>query len=269
MKPEPLLADLRWRVGLLAFAVLAVIGSACALWMLHELRIGGARAASADARAMAQSVAQTLAQQLGRAVRLGIPLQELPGVAGYLEAALERQTALTSLAVVLPDGRTLYAAGASAAAGTAADAANAVSVPIAAQGAPAGQVVAMAEGSASMRQSLAWARGLSAAAVLALALCAGFGAALGPGAQLERQRRAAQAWLGREAGADLARLEALARGQGLQPLLEALAQGEAEQRAAREAVQAYAEELLAMDFDGLLREDIERIVRAAARQEER
>ena len=60
---------------------------------------------------MARSVAQTLAQQLGRAARLGIPLQELPGVAPYLAAALERQSALASIAVVLPDGRTLHAVG--------------------------------------------------------------------------------------------------------------------------------------------------------------
>lgn len=261
----PALQDLRWRAGLLAFAVLLVVGSGCALWALHELRIGGARAASQDARAMARSVAQTLAQQLGRAARLGIPLQELPGVAPYLAAALERQSALASIAVVLPDGRTLHAVGAKSAPG---DAADSVRVEIAAKKGVAGAVVAVAGGRAARPQSLARAQALSAAAVLALAVGAGLWAALGPGAQLERQRRAAWAWLGGGALADMSGLEVLCRGGGLQPLLEALAQGDAEQRAAQEAVKAYAQELLAMDFDGLMREDIERIVNPAAGQSE-
>ncbi|MDR0216036.1 MAG: hypothetical protein LBJ15_18860 [Comamonas sp.] len=259
------LQDMRWRAGLLAFAVLLVVGSGCALWALHELRIDGARAASQDARAMARSVAQTLAQQLGRAARLGIPLQELPGVAPYLAAALERQSTLASIAVVLPDGRTLHAAGSKSAPG---DAADTVRVEIAAKKGVAGAVVAVAGGRAAIPQSLARAQMLSAAAVLALAVGAGLWAALGPGAQLERQRRAAWAWLEGTAQADTPRLEILARGGGLQSLLEALAQGDAEQRATQEAVDAYAQELLAMDFDGLMREDIERIVRPVVGQRE-
>ncbi len=246
--------DLRWRAGLLAFAVLAVIGSACALWTLHELRIHGARAASEDTRALARSVAQTLAQQLARAARFGIPLQELPGVAPYLAAALAHQPALASLAIVLPDGRTLHAAGAKNAPADA----DSVRVDIAFQGGSAGAVVAVTSGGASLSHSLAQARILSAVAVLALALCAGLWAALGPGARLERQRRAVQAWLD---GKPPCLEEQTDEQGGLQPLLEALAEGEAEQRAAREAVQAYAEELLAVDFDGAMRERIEHIMK--------
>ncbi|MBW7899944.1 MAG: hypothetical protein H3C26_00575 [Rhodocyclaceae bacterium] len=263
MKPERCrraMQDLRWRAGLLAFAVLIVVGGACALWTLHELRIGGARAAGEDARALARSVAQTLAQQLGRAVRLGIPLPELPGIEPHLAAALAHQPALASLAVVLPDGRTLHAAGAGAVAGDA----DRVRVDIAFPGGSAGTVVAVTGSGAALPRSLARARIFSAVAVFALALCAGLWAALGPGTRLERQRRAALAWLGGEVDADAAvRLEALAGGEGgLQPLLEALIEGDAEQRAAGDAVQAYAEELLAVDFDGAMRADIERIVRA-------
>ena len=61
--------------------------------------------------------------------------------------------------------------------------------------------------------------------MLALAVGAGLWAALGPGAQLERQRRAAWAWLEGGALADMSGLEVLCRGGGLQPLLEALAHG--------------------------------------------
>ena len=91
--------DLRWRVGLWVFAVLVGVGSACAAWTLHGLRASGERAANQDVQAIAQSIGQTLAQQLGRAVRLGIPLDELPGVPPYLEATLKRQPVLSALAV--------------------------------------------------------------------------------------------------------------------------------------------------------------------------
>src|SRR5690606_27419555 len=103
--------DLRWRVGLLVFGVLATVGAACALWALQDLRDNGARAAGRDAQALAHSVAQTLAQQLGRAVRLGIPLDELPGVPPYLHAALQRQPVLTHIAIEGAEGATLHAAG--------------------------------------------------------------------------------------------------------------------------------------------------------------
>ena len=118
-----------------------------------------------------------------------------------------------------------------------------------------------------MPQSLARAQALSAAAVLALAVGAGLWAALGPGAQLERQRRAAWAWLEGRTGRYV-RAGGPVPWRRVAALLEALAQGDAEQRAAQEAVKAYAQELLAMDFDGLMREDIERIVNPAAGQSE-
>lgn len=245
------LDDLRWRTGLLVFAVLAVVGSICALWTLHELRQSGARAANEDTRALARSVAQTLAQQLARAARLGIPLEELPGVAPHLAATLAHQPALASLAVVLPDGRTLHAAG------TGSMPADGVRVDIAFPGGSAGTVVAVAGSAAALSHRLAQARLSALLAVLTLAACAGLCSALGPGARLERQRRTAEDWLDGKAATDAAQ----AAGQdGLQPLLGVLIEGDAEQRAERDAVRAYAEELLAVDFDGTMRADIERVV---------
>lgn len=259
MKPEHrrTLDDLRWRTGLLVFAVLAVVGSACALWTLHELRQSGARAANEDTRALARSVAQTLAQQLARAARLGIPLEELPGVAPHLAATLAHQPALASLAVVLPDGRTLHAAGT----GSMPADADGARVDIAFPGGSAGTVVAVAGSAAALSHRLAQARLSALLAVLTLAACAGLWAALGPGARLERQRRTAEDWLdGKTATA-----AAQAAGQGgLQPLLGVLIEGDAERRAERDAVRAYAEELLAVDFDGTMRADIERVVGEAS-----
>ena len=91
MRPEnvrQVTEDVRWRVGVWVFCVLVAVGSAGAVWVLQDLRSHGTRTARQDAQALAHSVAQTLAHQLGRAVRLGIPLAELPGVPDYLDNTL-------------------------------------------------------------------------------------------------------------------------------------------------------------------------------------
>lgn len=251
------LDDLRWRVGLLVFGTLLLVGAACAFWTLQELRASSARAASQDARAIARSVAQTLAGQFGRAVRLGIPLAELPGVAPHLKAVLGRQPVLSSIAVLGPDGNALHRAGRADA-----PADGQVRVAIAGSGAPAGFVTASAERGASLRGSLGWAMAASLLAVPGLSLLAALVAALWPGARLEAQRRQLLQRL-QHAGADALPPEGDAGSDGLQAALHALAQGDAEQRRAREALQAYAHELLAVDFDGQLRAPVERSLRQA------
>lgn len=261
MRAEPggFRQDLRWRVGALVFGVLLLVGAACTAWTLRELRASGAQAASQDGRAIAESVAQTLAQQFGRAVRLGIPLAELPGVPPYLEATLQRQPVLASIAVLQPDGGALYAVGQK----TPGREGSPVQVEIAAAGAaaPAGFVRVDAEAAASLRGGLARALWIAALAVLGLALAAALAAALGPGARLEAQRRLALERLRHPQAGDAPVPEGAA--EGPQAVLEALAHGDAQQRAARTALQAYAQELLAMDFDGRLRAPIERILRQA------
>lgn len=264
MRHDSAWQDLRWRVGLWVFAVLAGVGSACAGWTLHGLRASGERAANQDVQAIAQSVAQTLAQQLGRAVRLGIPLAELPGVPPYLEATLKRQPVLSALAVEQADGTPLHAVGRPLAPG-------AVRVPIvsgaaalAPGAAPAGFVVAGTESAAALPGSQGQALWISAVAVLGTALAAALWAALRPGARLEAQRRAVLARLQQGRGDGLPPPEGRGRADGLQLVLDTLAQGDDEQRAAHEALQAYAHELLTMDFDGHMRAGIERIVRQAA-----
>ncbi len=265
MKPDAwgaLARDLRWRTAALVFSVLAVVGTACSLWALHALRADSARAASQDGRALAQSVAQTLAQQFGRAVRLGIPLPELPGVRPYLEAALKRQPALTHIAVEAADGAIVHAAGREAGAGRAG--AGMVRVPIAGTDAEAGTVVVGTDAGASVQRSLRRAAWQSAALVLLLSTLAALLVAAGPGAAMERQRRQVLGRLelcslgdappedGEGAGDDARR--------GLPALAQALQQGDEQLHAARRAVRDYAHELLAMDFDGRLRADIERCV---------
>ncbi len=250
--------DLRWRVGALVFGVLLLVGAACAAWTVQQLRASGARAASQDAQAIAASVAQTLAQQLGRAARLGIPLAELPGVPPYLDAVLQRQSLLDSIAVLGTDGSALHSVGtAPPVPGTT----GVVRVPIATGAESAGFVVVGAKATASLRGSQGQALWLSLLAVLGLSMTAALAAALGPAARLEAQRRLALAHLSH--GRSDALPSSDGGGDGLQAVLDALAQGDEEQRAAHAALQAYASELLAMDFDGHLRAPIERIVRQA------
>lgn len=270
MRPElqTLTQDLRWRIGLLVLALLTLIGSACALWVLQDLRRDGLRAASQDAQALAQSVAQQLAQQLGRAVRLGIPLPELPGVPAYLQAALQRQPMFTRIAIEDGSGQLLYSAAVPTQPGQ--GPASPVRVPIAGVGASAdaGAVLIDADAGASLQRWLLHAYGQSAALVLGLASAAALLAAWGVGAPMERQRRQVLQRLQRcsldpaEPAAELPMTEAAA--PGLPALAQALAQGDAQLLAARRAVQDYAHELLAMDFDGRLRADIERCVPGAS-----
>lgn len=250
--------DLRWRVGGLVFATLVVVGSICAALALQAMGLNAERVARQDARSIAQSVAQTLALQLGRAARLGIPLQELPGVEPYLQTTLGHQSVLDAMAVEAPDGTTLYQAGRRA---SLAPGAQPVRVAIASGAASAGSVVVGVAGGQALQQGQGRMLALAAAAVLGLALCTGLWAALGPGARLEAQRRAALAWLRQGPPADPPRDLAVA--EGPQALLQALAQGNADWQAADEGLQAYAQELLAMDFDGQMRTDIERIVHRA------
>ena len=155
MKPEALARiaqDLRWRVGLLVFAVLGSVGGACALWALQDVRSSGARMAGRQAGALAQSVAQTLALQLGRAVHQGTPLQAQPAMASELAAALRRHAALAHLAVETHSGAVLHAVGDPPRAA----AAHVVRTPIAAgeRGARAGTVVVAVDAGHALQRPL-------------------------------------------------------------------------------------------------------------------
>ena len=258
--------DLRWRVGLLVFAVLGAVGSACAAWALHDMRLRSAHAASQDAGAMAQSVAQNLAQQLSRAVRLGIPLRELPGVPAYLQGALDRQPTLVRIAVEAPDGQVLHAVGGRAAAR---GDVQSLRVPITAGGVEAGAVALGVDAGAGPQRSLRRAAWESALAVLVLALACALAVAFGPAAGWEMQRRRVQARLA--AGAEHAPTpgeDGASDARGPAAVARALHRGDERLLAARKALQAYGEELLALDFDGHLRTQVEHLVRlgGAARE---
>lgn len=99
---------LRWRLTLLVGALVACVGAACVLWLLWHVERSAAQAGVQEWRAIATSVAQSQARQFGRAVRLGIPLPELPGVPAHFEGVLQRQPVLAAMALELADGRVLH-----------------------------------------------------------------------------------------------------------------------------------------------------------------
>ena len=103
--------SLRMRVALLGFAAVLLAGALAAFLMLSELQRRTDADALAGRQAMAESVAQTLAAQIARAVRVGIPLEQLPGVQEYFRHTLERTPDIASIALQMPDGRQLHAVG--------------------------------------------------------------------------------------------------------------------------------------------------------------
>lgn len=132
LQPPPQLAR---SLGLLALCLTLAIGAASALWSLHQLRTTTEREARTDAQAMAQSVAHTLAQQIGRAVRVGIPLADIPGVPAYLQRTLEQAPGLAFIALHTEDDTLLHTTSTSRSAN------DLVRAPIQVQGRTAGTVV--------------------------------------------------------------------------------------------------------------------------------
>ncbi len=252
------LTDLRWRLGCWVLCVLLVVGGACAVWAVQEMQERADAATYKDSHAIGESVAQTLAEQLARAVRVGIPLAQLPGVPDYLAQTVQRQPMLNAITLLQPDGSVLHTVGQPAHG-------DVVPVPITVQsrtgGAqPAGFVVVEVGHAASARQGPAWSSGASALAVIGFALLGALTAAFGPGAHLEAKRRAALAALHQTAHDAAPASPEDMPDNDLQRLLDALALGDGRQHAQHQAVQDYADELLNTDFDGSLRPRVERIL---------
>lgn len=249
--PRSGFARLDWALGLLALCLTLAIGGAGALWSLQQLRTRTEHDTRQDAQAMAQSVAQTLAQQISRAVRLGIPLADIPGMQAYLERALAQAPSLAAIAVHTLEDHRLYTTPPRAAT-------QQVQAAIQVQGRSVGNVV-VSTAPATLAQGFTGAYGLCAVLVLALGLLSGWLAARGPGQRLERQRQQLQAGLDGAALPAEAALPDASHG-GMADALHALAAGQQQQQEQEAAVQAYAQELLAVDFDQRLQAPVAAIV---------
>lgn len=245
------LLRLDWSIGLLVACLTLVIGGASAWWSLQQWRVGAEQEVQQDVQAMAQSVAQTLALQIGRAVRLGIPLADIPGMPDYLERALTQAPGLALIAVQTPDGSTLHATRQKTAT-------HALHAEIQAQGQNVGRVV-VSTAPAALAQGIQRAYVLCALWMGVLSLLSGWLAMLGPGGRLERQRQLLRAGLGAAALPASAELPDTNHG-ALARALHALGEGQEQADEQEAAVQAYAQELLAVDFDHRLQGPIAAIV---------
>ena len=229
--------SLRMRVALLGFAAVLLAGALAAFLMLSELQRRTDADALAGRQAMAESVAQTLAAQIARAVRVGIPLEQIPGVQEYFQHTLERTPDIASIALQMPDGRQLYAVGRQQP-----QAMQTTAIVV------QGQAIAQVATSTRLGQARDFFRPrlLAALSVLAAALLSGWLCYLGPGRRWQmREQRLLQGMRGDQALPASDREPA----DALEESLQALAQARQRGQEARAATEAYAQELLAVDFD--------------------
>ena len=254
--PLPPQRGLHWALGLLALCLTLLIGGAGALWSLHHLRTTTERDAREDAQAMAESVAQTLALQISRAVRLGIPLGEIPGMPDYLQRALAQAPGLATIAVHTADGQTLHTTPLPKLSERSSTPPASAAIQL--QGRSVGSVV-VTTAPAALGQGLRQAYALCALLVLLMGLLAGWLAARGPGQRLERQRQQLLAGLNGVALPADTVLPDPDHG-GMARALLALAEGQHQLQAQEAAVQTYAQELLAVDFEQRLQAPIAAIV---------
>lgn len=248
----------RLMCAVLAFLVVLVIGGLGAATLITGFTARVEEAARRDARLIGDTVARSLATQFEKAARYGIPLKLLPGVESYLGETLRQTPGLTRIVVRGPDGREVRSA-IGPHTGT-----DTVVAPISIDGISFGQVdVTTSPVTLSgVLTSLEWR---SAVVVVVSALLAGLAAGLYAGGSLARARaglmRAMAASL--SGGGQEPSVPSAGRG-AVRAAVHALSAGERQVNARRTAFDGYAEELLAVDFDGRLRLEIARIRRETA-----
>lgn len=247
--------------GLFALILTLVLGGIAAAVLLNGYRARVEESARRDALVIGTSVARTLAQQFEKAARFGIPLKLLPGVEQHLSETLTRTPGLTQIVLRGSDGREIRSA-IGEHSGT-----DSVSAPVVVDGNTVA-AVEVTTNPAALATSFADI-GLKAAVVVTVcAALAALAAGLLVGNALERARARlanglAEAVNGHYGDRDVMmqhRRRHSARGAVGRAFRE-LERGNRRVAERRSVFEAYAEELLAVDFDGGLRPDVERVRR--------
>lgn len=248
--------------GLFAFLVTLILGGGGGLLLVADFKANVENAARRDVSVIGGSLARALSTQFEKAARYGIPLKLIPGVETYLSQTLNQTPGIARIVVRGPDGREVRSA-VGPLTGT-----DTVSIPISVDGLAVGQVdvttspIAFSGAFQSMEQQVF-------GAALLCAVLAGLASGLVAGGALDRRRRRLVTAMARNVAGELdggSRSGASGRSPVSQAF-DALARGARRVGDKWAAFQAYAEELLAVDFDGRLRPEVERIRREAMPRE--
>ncbi len=252
MRPDPVdPGRARLLTAVFAFLVTLLIGGTAAALLTTSYRAQVQDSARRDALVIGTSVARALAQQFEKAARFGIPLKLLPGVEAHLEETVIATPGITQIILRGPDGRELRSAMDGE---PGIDSATADVVVD-------GNVVATVEvgtNPVAFAQAFANVTVQAAVAVFIFAALAALAAGLLVGLALDRAEARLADGLSRAIAGDFdwdarsgVRYGAVGRA------FRALSAGNRHVRDRRAVFDAYAEELLAVDFDGSLRPEVE------------
>ncbi|WP_024277110.1 hypothetical protein [Xanthobacter sp. 126] len=247
--------------GLFALILTLVFGGIAAAVLVNGYRARVEESARRDALVIGTSVARTLAQQFEKAARFGIPLKLLPGVEQHLSETLTRTPGLTQIVLRGSDGREIRSA-IGEHSGT-----DSVSAPVVVDGNTVA-AVEVTTNPAALATSFADI-GLKAAMVVTVcAALAALAAGLLVGNALERARTRLANGLAEAVNGQYGERDVMIqhhRRQGARGAVgrafRELEHGNRRVAERRSVFEAYAEELLAVDFDGGLRPDVERVRR--------
>lgn len=255
MRPDP--GRARLITSIVAFVVTLLVGGVAAVLLTTTFRARVEDGARRDALVIGASVAQTLAQQFEKAERFGIPLKLLPGVEAHLTATLAGTPGITQIVLRGPDGREIRSASGDDP-GT-----DSTSAPVVVNGNTVA-TVEVATNPAAFASAFAGAGVKAAVAVFIFAVLAALAAGFTAGLALDHAEARLVAGLRRAAGGHF---EPEGGGRPVRShgavgrAFRALAHGNRHVRDRRAVFDAYAEELLAVDFDGSVRPDVERLRR--------
>lgn len=245
--------------GFAALLLVGLIGSLGAWLIIDRFSRSVELGARTEVTAIGTAVAGALAHQFERAGNYGIPLDKLRGVPEYLSQTDRDVRGVARIVLRLSSGEEIRPSQEEKGGDPTRET---VFAPIFATSGNLGQVEVLTDAS-ELTTPLARLHALAALVVGGLAIAAALLAATLVGRRLDRRRIEFLAHLDRNADGDFIR-DAVPRLRGRDDVaraFEVLRSGEERVVEARAGVDAYAEELLGVDFDGVMRERIERTVR--------
>lgn len=242
---------LRLRVALHCGCAVLLTGLLAAIALIWSLASQLHAEAQSGQQSIARSVAQTLTNQTTRAIRLGIPLEKLPGVQAYLQQTLTNTPQLAYLSLTDEHGKPLYSASQGKAEAL-------VRLPIIIRGVTVAQVHAGAKPPAA--HSLITPAAIAALVVLAATALSVLLVYRWPGLGLQK-RHALLLHALRDS--DKPHIHERHAGDAQQAALQTLSELQQRNARARQSVQDFAAELLAVDFDQKMASSIAQTAPAA------